>query len=396
MAVGREQHVATVNHWTGLEARALRLALRMSVRAFAEHLGVGVRTVSKWEKLLSATEPRPDTQAILDTALSRADAAVHLRFATNLSDAGRPASVLSQRVTVPGPRSWEYESWTDDMDRAAIALSRQDFAFADRLLHRWLDRFTLPELDDQGAYLFARSMALLGDIQRDKGTLLGPLSAQRCYRQAHDLYSRLDLPRRVGQMELLLVLVDEMAGRLDASSREYERLATDRRLSGRDRARSRLWLGRALSKLGDNDSAIKVMSVTAQDFEDLGEPADWSVTQQKVALAHRGTGDLARALRHLYIARASGSNDSPLQRVRLNTAYGHIHMSDPATREMGLAELQGAAETAGRYGLGHQLRSIESIRRSYGIPSAVPLGQAGSEGESGSASAGARAAWDHR
>jgi DNA-binding transcriptional regulator YiaG len=70
--------VATVHHWTGLEARALRVALRLSVRAFAEHLGVGVRTVSKWEKLLAATEPRPDTQAILDTALARADAAVHL------------------------------------------------------------------------------------------------------------------------------------------------------------------------------------------------------------------------------------------------------------------------------------------------------------------------------
>lgn len=41
------------------------------------------------EKLLAATEPRQDTQAILDTALARGDAAAHLRFETFLSEAGR-------------------------------------------------------------------------------------------------------------------------------------------------------------------------------------------------------------------------------------------------------------------------------------------------------------------
>jgi len=77
--------VATVHHWTGLEAKALRLALRLSVRAFAQQLGLAVATVSKWESKLADTEPRPDTQAILDTALGRADASVHLErrsFAT--------------------------------------------------------------------------------------------------------------------------------------------------------------------------------------------------------------------------------------------------------------------------------------------------------------------------
>ncbi len=146
-----------------MEARALRLSLRMSVRAFAEHLGVGVRTVSKWEKLLTGTEPRPDTQAILDTALARADAGVHLRFETNLSEAGHLAvSGLSRRVTVAGPRAWEYESWSDDLDRVSVALSRQNFAFADNLLNRWLARFKPLELDDKGLYLVARSSALLG------------------------------------------------------------------------------------------------------------------------------------------------------------------------------------------------------------------------------------------
>lgn len=70
----------SLQQWTGREASALRAALRMSTRAFAEHLGVALRTVAKWESLGAETQPRPDTQAILDTALARADSAAHARF----------------------------------------------------------------------------------------------------------------------------------------------------------------------------------------------------------------------------------------------------------------------------------------------------------------------------
>lgn len=62
--------MATVHQWTGLEARALRHALRLSVRRFAEDLGVAINTVSKWEKFLAETTPNGDSQAILDTALA--------------------------------------------------------------------------------------------------------------------------------------------------------------------------------------------------------------------------------------------------------------------------------------------------------------------------------------
>ena len=76
-----------VRRWTGREARLLRQALRLSVRAFAEHLGVAARTVSKWEAAGRLTCPRPDTQAILDTALGRADASARQRFELLRSDA---------------------------------------------------------------------------------------------------------------------------------------------------------------------------------------------------------------------------------------------------------------------------------------------------------------------
>lgn len=70
-----------VDTWTGAEARLLRMvALRLSVRDFADHLGVSARTISKWEHAGASREPRPHMQAILDTALSRADTAARSRF----------------------------------------------------------------------------------------------------------------------------------------------------------------------------------------------------------------------------------------------------------------------------------------------------------------------------
>ncbi|MFE7624499.1 helix-turn-helix domain-containing protein [Streptomyces sp. NPDC057509] len=354
--------MATVHHWTGLEARALRLALRLSVRAFAEHLGVAVATVSKWESKRAETEPRPDTQAILDTALARSDAAAHLRFETLLSEMAGTMQGAGRRVTPAGPRAWEYESWAEDLDRVVVALSRQNFAFADSLLSRWLVRYDAGELDEKGLYLFARSTALLGDLKRDQGSVLGPLSAQHSYAGARAVFAHLDIPRRVAQLDLSLAVVTEMSGKLEAAARHYEALAVDDRLSRRDRARARLWVGTALSKNGRHDYATRVMQSATRDFEDLTEPDDWSVAHQKLALARRGAGDLTQALHFIDIASTSGATDSPMQRVRLDTARGHILLSDAATRDDGLLVLDQAARAAAQYGLVHQLRSIEAIR----------------------------------
>lgn len=343
--------MVSVQQWTGREASALRAALRMSTRAFAEHLGVALRTVAKWESLGAETQPRPDTQAILDTALARADAATHARF---------EAVLFPERKSM---RPADYETWTEDIERAVVCVSRQDFPFAATLLNRWLASHDAHGLDDKGLYLYGRSLVLLGDVQRDQGAILGPLSARQSYLTARDMFSELAIPRRVAQIELSLAVVQEMSGQLDASARWYEQLAADQRLSRRDRARARLWIGTALSKEGNNEYATNVMVVATREFEELGEPEDWSVAHQKLALAHRGAGDLKQALHYIDIARTTGTVDSPMQRVRLDTAYGHILLSDAATRNDGLSVLDQAAQVAGQFGLSHQLRSIEGIRK---------------------------------
>jgi DNA-binding transcriptional regulator YiaG len=89
--------MTTVNRWTGRETRSLRHALRLTVRAFAEDLGVSPRTVSKWESGGATHVPRPELQAALDTLLRRASADDQARFAEALA---RTADV----AVAPAPR----------------------------------------------------------------------------------------------------------------------------------------------------------------------------------------------------------------------------------------------------------------------------------------------------
>jgi len=350
--------MTAIGSWTGREARALRQALRLSVRAFAEHLDVAPRTVSKWEKLGEATRPYPDQQALLDTALDRAGTAAQERFILLLNGSTNPA-VRSPAV----PASWDYESWTDDLDRAVAALSHQDFAATARLLAHWLSRFPAGGLDDRGLYLHARSLVLLGDSRRDQGQLRGPRSAAQAYRAALAMFTELGIPRRVAQTELSLTVVAEMTGQLGPAARSYARLADDERLSARDRARARLWIGTALSKDGQHGHAARVITAAARELEELGEAEEWSVAHQKLALAYRGAGDLSRAQRLIAVARDSGADDTPLQKVRLAAAQAHILLSDPATRTEGLNLLDGTASLAAASGLSHQVSTIASIRK---------------------------------
>jgi transcriptional regulator with XRE-family HTH domain len=76
----RDSGVTTIQKWTGREARALREALRMSIRDFAARLGVSDRAVSKWEAGGAAMFPCPDSQAMLDTTLETASSDARARF----------------------------------------------------------------------------------------------------------------------------------------------------------------------------------------------------------------------------------------------------------------------------------------------------------------------------
>jgi transcriptional regulator with XRE-family HTH domain len=73
--------MTTVYRWTGREAKLLRQALRFSVRDFAARLGVGIRTVNRWEARQASITPLPYMQQVLDTALAQASEEAKARFA---------------------------------------------------------------------------------------------------------------------------------------------------------------------------------------------------------------------------------------------------------------------------------------------------------------------------
>jgi transcriptional regulator with XRE-family HTH domain len=106
---GEVQVVIVVARWTGQEASALRQALRMTIRDFADHLGVAERTVAKWEAGGSAMVPVPVLQAALDTVLARASDEAKVRFAMLLAALRDPAGVargaetLGAAAALPGP-----------------------------------------------------------------------------------------------------------------------------------------------------------------------------------------------------------------------------------------------------------------------------------------------------
>ena len=96
--------MAAVRKWSGRETRALREAMRMSVRSFAAYLGVNERTVTKWEAGGVAVCPRPEMQSALDTALLRADQEVHRRFELSAGQQDQDATVPAEGSPGNGAR----------------------------------------------------------------------------------------------------------------------------------------------------------------------------------------------------------------------------------------------------------------------------------------------------
>jgi hypothetical protein len=107
--------------WTGRAACTLQAALRMSNEAFAEHLGIAVRTVAGWHQK-PGLRPRPEMQQVLDAALARAPAAAGERFAVLT---GEPARAVSARADDDGAAAAaEHRLITDQ--NISRALSRLD------------------------------------------------------------------------------------------------------------------------------------------------------------------------------------------------------------------------------------------------------------------------------
>ncbi|WP_162146251.1 helix-turn-helix transcriptional regulator [Amycolatopsis vancoresmycina] len=341
-----------------------RKAAYYTQETLAYALNVDPTTVGHWERGKSEPLPykRPKLAKLL--GVDREQLEELLAEGQNAPSAAGSAAAPPPADAVTTSGDLDYDTWADDLDRAAVCLGRQEFVAAKLLLDRWTGQLA-SGADQRALHLYGRSLRLLGDLRQDQGVLTGPLSARQSYRKAMAVFAELHSDRRVAQLELHLAVLDEMSGQLEAAGRQYERLAADHRLDARDRTRALLWVGTALSKAGEGTAAITFIRPAIRRFEALEEPQDWSVAYQKLALAYRGDGDLRQATAALEVALDHRAGDAPMQRVRLDTAHGHLLLSDPATADSGLALLEGAAATATEYGMLHQLQAITGIRRAY-------------------------------
>ncbi len=87
-----------VVRWTGRQTKALRQARRLSIRAFAEHLGVAMGSVVNWERRGEQVRLRGETQEILDRDLSMATPEVLQRFQAAVAD---PSAVAALGEAAP-------------------------------------------------------------------------------------------------------------------------------------------------------------------------------------------------------------------------------------------------------------------------------------------------------
>jgi transcriptional regulator with XRE-family HTH domain len=175
--------VATVRQWTGWEARLLREAMRLSLRDFAAHLGMSERAISKWEQAGKDLSPRPDTQAVLDTALEQGPDDVKDRFFQALGEAPRrpPASAdlrIDSHKFIPvfiGPET--AQRLRADMGDGKGAL--------------WLDHSAMdirhPDAQRCTLYVFACGVAMFHLVQHRQPTSLTELALWRYTTYATEL-----------------------------------------------------------------------------------------------------------------------------------------------------------------------------------------------------------------
>ncbi|MEU4337171.1 helix-turn-helix domain-containing protein [Micromonospora lupini] len=167
----------TVEAWTGRETRALRQALRMSIRDFAENLGVSERTVSKWEAGREAVHPRPEMQAALDTVLSRASSQVADRFVSTTTNRALPQhSPVSSGYRVQSHKFIPVYTG----ESAAAELAAQE-AFRSRH-HEWLEVAVAGLPHPEGtctAHVFACGVVVLHVMQELHFPTLASLAAWR-------------------------------------------------------------------------------------------------------------------------------------------------------------------------------------------------------------------------
>jgi transcriptional regulator with XRE-family HTH domain/enamine deaminase RidA (YjgF/YER057c/UK114 family) len=144
----------TVQCWTGAETKALRQAMRLSIRAFAAHLGIDARTINEWEARHTTITLRPHTQELMDTALAQAPEDVQTRFSETMHNAqqkqhGNTTTPAHDPHTEPAESvdsSHTPPSGNDTSNSFALIQAKQEHAANLHMQRRAKDQATVQQL----------------------------------------------------------------------------------------------------------------------------------------------------------------------------------------------------------------------------------------------------------
>jgi hypothetical protein len=292
--------------WTGGHADALRQSLRMSNESFAEHLGVGVRTVANWRKNPGVV-PKSEFQGILDAALERARDRAKAQFAQLAGQSGHGTSAgPPESFDIPGggllgacagasPEfgDSDYLQSVRGHIREIVALDNR-FGGAD--LVRLSARFFRALHDQLGAGTY--DPGLERDLQSAAGELAEVVGWLAYDAEAHDLARRMNqeslyFTRLAGDraIELLTLQNSSMHAAAQGRPREALQIARsvlegDYQLSSRLRALFLTRKARALAQGGD-EGALRLLpeirSLYLDGVSDTDPAWAWWIDERELA-----------------------------------------------------------------------------------------------------------------
>lgn len=158
--------------WTGRTACALQKALRLSNELFAEHLGIGVRTVAAWHQK-PTLKPKSEMQQLLDTAYERAPEGARQRF----------AEIIGGALATQAPAPTGGRAHTE----AELRLSADPSISA---ALEWLDTYTQWPSGTARGKVAQRLSTLDARQLHDRGARRGQVSRAHVVRALRDYYGQ--------------------------------------------------------------------------------------------------------------------------------------------------------------------------------------------------------------
>lgn len=259
-------------------------------------------------------------------------------------------------------RPLDTTDWLELLEEAALVLFQGNVPAMTRIEVALLRRCILIR-NETDALLAARSMAAIGHFRRDTGVVMGRDSAVSAYRSAKELFVDVGDQAGTATMDLMLAVCAEMSGKSRQSMEAYRQLATDPRLSQRERALATLWVGTSATKESLGDVGVTWILAAIQYLDSVGTETDLNTAFQKLALAYKADKKFDLALSTIEDMQQLSSFASPIQRVRIEVAHADVLLSVNPGDQTSLRRLAEARDSAHAHGLAHQVSAIDRILR---------------------------------